>query len=151
MTLAVNGTPMRIDAKPGSWATIDRTWTSADRVDIRIPLTLRMQPVARQYPDRVAVARGPVALALEGAYHDPNFRLPMRDEDLETWLIPEKGSLPRGVWSVGMVEPPYPTIFRVQPPDKSPVRLRFRPFYELGEDYPYFLYFDRKSLPWRLW
>ena len=91
------------DPAPGPRST--RTWTSGDRVDIRIPLTLRMQAVAPQYPDRVAVVRGPVVLALEGAYHDPNFRLPMRDEDLRAWLVPEKGSLPRGIWSVGMAEP----------------------------------------------
>jgi uncharacterized protein len=151
MSVSVNGTPTRVDAVPGTWATIDRTWTSGDRVDIRVPLTLRMEPVDAQHPDRVAVMRGPVVLVLEGAYHDPNFRLPMRNEELESWLVPEPGSLPRGVWSVGMQEPKYPTIFRVQPPDKSAVRLRFRPFYEVGEDYPYFMYFDRKSLPWRLW
>lgn len=26
-----------------------------------------------------------------------------------------------------------------------------RDFYEVGEGYPYFMYFDRKTLPWRLW
>jgi hypothetical protein len=31
------------------------------------------------------------------------------------------------------------------------VRLRFRPFYEVAENYPYFMYFDRASLPWKLW
>jgi DUF1680 family protein len=151
VTVKVNGADSRVDATPGTWATIARTWTSGDRVDIRIPLTLRMEPVDPQHPDRVAVVRGPVVLVLEGAYHDPNFRLPMRDEDLETWLVPETGTLPRGVWAVGLQEPEYPTIFRVEPPDKKPVRLRFRPFYEVGEAYPYFMYFDRRLLPWRLW
>ena len=148
---AVNGMRVSVNAVPGTWGTIDRTWSNGDRVTIRIPLTLRMLAVDEQHPDRVAVVRGPVVLALEAAYHDPNFRLPMRDEDLERWLVPEKGTLPRGVWSVGMAEPEYPTIFRVEPPDKSPVRLRFRPFYEIGEAYPYFMYFDRKALPRRLW
>lgn len=87
---------------------------------------------------------------LEGAYHDPNFRLPMRDEDLERWLVPEAGTLPRGVWAVGSPEEEYPTSLRVEPPDKAPVRLRFRPFYEVGEGYPYFMYFDRRALSWRL-
>ena len=35
--------------------------------------------------------------------------------------------------------------------DQAPVRLRFRPFYEIGEAYPYFMYFDRRALPRRLW
>jgi DUF1680 family protein len=112
-----------------------------------------MEPVDRQHPDRVAVVRGPVVLVIEGAYHDPNFRLPMKDEDLHTWLVPETGStLASGIWSVGLPPPDDPTtIFRVVPPDKSPVRLRFRPFYDPGENYPYFMCFDRKALPWRLW
>lgn len=46
---------------------------------------------------------------------------------------------------------PRPRIFRVAPPDGSPVRLRFRPFYDIGEGYPYFMCFDRDELPWKLW
>lgn len=151
VTVAVNGAPAGVDAVPGRWATIARTWTSGDRIDIRIPLTMRMEAVDARHPNRVAVVRGPVVLVLEGAYHDPAFRLPARDEDLVTWLVPEAGSLPRGVWAVGMTEPPYPTIFRVEPPGRAPARLRFRPFYETAENYPYFMYFDRDALPWRLW
>jgi hypothetical protein len=54
----------------------------------------------------------------------------------------------------GLVEEtelPRPTVFRVVPPDGSPVRLRFRPLYDIGEGYPYFIYFDRDQLPWKLW
>jgi hypothetical protein len=65
--------------------------------------------------------------------------------------VPEPGDLPRGVWAVGMQEPKYATMFRVEPPDQTPVHLRFRPFYEVAEAYPYFMYFDRRSLPRRLW
>ena len=43
------------------------------------------------------------------------------------------------------------TSLKVTPPDKKPVRLRFRPFYEIGENYPYFMYFDRDKLPWKIW
>jgi DUF1680 family protein len=153
MSAMVNGERVSMTATPGTWATIDRAWKTGDVVELKIPLTMRMEPVDAQHPDRVAVVRGPVVMVLEGAYHDPNFRLPMRDEDLSTWLVPEtEGTLARGIWSVGMPPPPDPvTVFRVVPPDKSFVRLRFRPFYETGENYPYFMYFDRKSLPWKLW
>jgi DUF1680 family protein len=153
VSVKINGAPVTVDATPGTWASIRRTWQSGDQVDVQIPLTLRMEAVDRQHPDRVAVIRGPVVLVLEGAYHDPNFRLPMRDEDLPAWLAPESGStLASGIWSVGIAPPlDAPTIFRVVPPDKRPVRLRFRPFYEPGEGYPYFMYFDRNTLPWRLW
>ncbi len=151
VVVKVNGAKIAVDARPGSWGTISRNWTSGDRVEICIPLTLRMEPVDDHHPERVAVVRGPVVLVLEGAYHDPGFQLPMRDEELDSWLVAEPGSLPRGVWAVGMPEVDYATSFRVTPPDGRSVRLRFRPFFEIGENYPYFMYFDRKALPWRLW
>ena len=153
LTATVNGAAVSLDADTKGWAGIRRTWTSGDVIEVKIPLTLRMEPVDAQHPDRVAVVRGPVVLVLEGAYHDPNFRLPMKNEDLATWLVPETGStLANGIWSTGLpIEPDPVTIFRVALPDKSPVRLRFRPFYEVGENYPYFMYFDRQLLPWKLW
>jgi uncharacterized protein len=151
LSAEVNGEEVALETVPGNWAGLSRTWTSGDRVRIRIPLPLRMEPVDREHLDRVAVVRGPVVLALEGAYHDPGLELPSRDEELERWLVPEEGSLPRGVWSVGLPDTTYATSFRVAPPDGRSVRLRFRPFYEMAENYPYFMYLDRRELPWRLW
>ncbi len=153
LSATVNGAAVAMDAAPGTWATIRREWKSGDVVELRIPLTLRMEAVDAQHPDRVAVVRGPIVMVLEGAYHDPNFRLPMHDADLGTWLVPDTGStLASGIWSTGLAPETDPvTVFKVAPPDKLPVRLRFRPFYEVGENYPYFMYFDRKSLPWKLW
>jgi DUF1680 family protein len=151
MAFKVNGAPVAVDARPNTWATLSRTWQSGDVVDIQVPLTLRMEPVDRQHPNRVAVMRGPVVFVLEGAYHDPNFALPKTNDELAQWLVPEPGSLPRGVWATAPPPTEYPTSLRVVPPDKRPVRLRFRPFYEIGENYPYFMYFDRDTLPWRLW
>jgi uncharacterized protein len=147
----INGEEARVDEAPGSWASLHRTWSPGDRVEVRIPLTLRMEPVDGNHPNRVAVVRGPAVFVLEGAYHDPAFALPMNDDELETWLVPEEGSLARGIWSTGLPEGEYPTCLRVAPPDGRSVRLRMRPFYEVGENYPYFMYFDRDELPWRLW
>ncbi|HKW01715.1 MAG TPA: beta-L-arabinofuranosidase domain-containing protein [Vicinamibacterales bacterium] len=151
MTFKVNGAPVVVEAKPDTWATLSRTWQTGDVVEIQLPLTLRMEPVDRQHPNRVAVMRGPVVFVLEGAYHDPNFSLPKTNAELAQWLVPEAGSLPRGVWATAPPPTVYPASLRVVPPDKRPVRLRFRPFYEIGENYPYFMYFDRDTLPWRLW
>ena len=153
VSVKVNGVAANVDARPGQWAAITRTWRDADRLEIRIPLTLRMEAVDRQHPDpdRAAVVRGPVVLVLEAAYHDPNFRLPLKDEELGAWLVPEQGRQPSGVLTAAAANAETPTVFRVVPPDKSAVRLKFWPFYALGEGYPYFMYFDRKALPYRLW
>lgn len=135
MSAKVNGTDARTPCRPGEWAILDRSWSSGDRVDIRIPLHLRMLPVDEQHPKRIAIAQGPVVLALDFNYHDPNFMLPANEEDLDKWLVPE-GSR---------------TVFRVQRPDGKPVRLRFRPFYDFAEDFPYKMYFDLDEQPFRLW
>jgi uncharacterized protein len=151
MAVKVNGAAVDVAATPGTWAVVDRTWNGGDRVEVTIPLTLRMEAVDRQHPDRVAVVRGPVVLILEGAYHAGRFRLPDNDADLATWLVPEKWSRPLAILSEGSESRATLSVFRVVPPDKSAVRLKFRPFYDTGEGYPYFMYFDRKTLPYRLW
>jgi uncharacterized protein len=151
VSIKVNGATVDAAAVPGTWAVVDRTWNAGDRVEVTIPLTLRMEAVDRQHPDRVAVMRGPVVLILEGAYHAGRFRLPETDADLATWLVPQKWSRPLAILTEGSESRDTMSVFRVVPPDKSPVRLKFRPFYDTGEGYPYFMYFDRKTLPYRLW
>jgi uncharacterized protein len=135
MSLKVNGATANAEGKPGTWASIEREWKSGDHVESRIPLAARMLPVDRQHPNRVAVARGPVAMVLEAAYHDAAFRLPDTDEELNKWLVADN----------------TPGFFRVQPTDGSRVRSLFRPFYTIEENYPYKIYFDKDKLPIRFW
>jgi len=79
--------------------------------------------------------RGPVVMALEADYHDPNFRLPDTDAELNQWLVAGE----------------RPGWFNVRPPDQSRVRSNLRPFYSIGQEYPYKLYFDKKALPLAFW
>ena len=95
--------------------------------------------------------RGPVVLVLEGAYHDPALRLPRDDAGLDAWLRPERAGRPSGVHGEYLPQLDPPTIYRVVPPNGQPARLRFRPFYEIGEGYPYFMYLDRDAPPTALW
>jgi uncharacterized protein len=134
-SVKVNGAAVNVKCKPGTWASVERVWNSGDKVEIRIPLTLRMQAVDQQHPDRVAVVRGPVVLVFETAYHDPFFRLPGTDEELNKWLVADA----------------TPGFFGVKPPDGSAVRSKFRPFYTVEEAYPYKMYFDKKALPIGFW
>lgn len=133
--MKVNGVDARVACNPGDWAALNRTWNSGDRVDVHIPLELRMAAVDQQHPARVAIVRGPVVLALDYNYHDPNFMLPNNEGDLKKWLVPDTS----------------PVVFRVQRPDGKPIRLKFRPFYDFAEDFPYLMYFDLKDQPYALW
>jgi DUF1680 family protein len=146
MSVKVNGVAVKLACKPGTWATLARTWNPGDKVEVQIPMRLRMQPVDRQHPDRVAVVRGPVVLALDDDYHDPNFELPGDDEALNKLLIADDSPL-----ASHFSAPSVPGMYRVERPDGQNIRLRFRPFYAYNEGFPYQMYFDRKAKPYPLW
>jgi hypothetical protein len=131
----VNGATVDVKCAPGTWATLERTWNPGDKVEIRIPLRMRMEAVDRQHPDRVALVRGPAVFVLDSDHHEPELRLPKADDELATWLIPDSPS----------------SVFRIQPPGGGRVGSKFRPFYAVGGDYPYQMYFDRDALPYSLW
>ena len=135
LSVRVNGADAGVACKPGEWAAVKRTWKEGDRVEIRIPLRFRTEAVDRQHPDRVAILRGPVVFALDYNYHDPNFELPKSDAELNHWLVADNA----------------PAVFRVQRPDGRPVRLKFRPFYDFAEEFPYLMYFDRNAPAYALW
>ncbi len=64
INVLVNGRPQSVNAKPGSFVEIRRTWKNGDRVELKMPMSLRLEPL----PDnrnRVAVLYGPTVLAGE--------------------------------------------------------------------------------------
>lgn len=57
--IAVNGRPQP-EPKAGSFAQINRTWKSGDRVEIQFPMSPR---VFRDYRDSIAIERGPLVFS----------------------------------------------------------------------------------------
>lgn len=133
VSVRLNGTPLRVDTTPGTWATVERSWEPDDRVEIRIPLHLRYQAVDAQHPQRVAIVRGPVVMVQDANANEIIYGLPDREEDLARWLVPE--------------EEQGPAVFRHVPPDGSYVDSRFRPFYAVGESSYYRMYSDLDERP----
>jgi DUF1680 family protein len=86
-SVKVNGMPYQTACQPGNWATVDRSWNSGDKVEITIPLRMRWQAVDAQHPHRAAVVRGPVVLVQDGMIHEPIFRLPENNDDLNKYLV----------------------------------------------------------------
>lgn len=146
MSAKVNGAAANVACKPGTWARLAHTWNPGDKIELHIPMRLRMEPVDRQHPDRIAVVRGPAVLALDADYHDPAFELPGNDEDLNRWLVPDD-KLQLAHFTT---QPAVPGMFRIRRPDGRRVRLMFRPFYAYEEGFPYQMYFDRKAWPYSL-
>lgn len=131
VSVKLNGVAANVACKPGTWASIARTWRSGDRVEIRIPLALRYVAVDPQHPKRVAVVRGPVVMAQDRLDQEPVFGLPETEANLNKWLVPDA----------------TPAVFRLVPPSGAKVTAKFQPFYTIGESYPYRMYFDLDKPP----
>jgi DUF1680 family protein len=62
MTLLVNGKQQTISEKPGSYVTVERQWKTGDKVEIRLPMTLRMESMPDD-PSIIAILYGPIVLS----------------------------------------------------------------------------------------
>ncbi|AHG92053.1 protein of unknown function DUF1680 [Gemmatirosa kalamazoonensis] len=62
MTVAVNGRRVRASPDAAGYLAVARTWREGDVVDVRLPMTLRAEPLPNA-PDLVAFAYGPIVLA----------------------------------------------------------------------------------------
>jgi DUF1680 family protein len=60
--VSINGASQTIDAKPGSFIDLKRTWKNGDRVELTIPMSLRLETIPDN-PHRVAILYGPTVLA----------------------------------------------------------------------------------------
>jgi uncharacterized protein len=60
--LAVNGKRISDPVQPGSFAAIHRTWKDGDRVDLELPMPLRLETVDANHPNLVALMQGPLVL-----------------------------------------------------------------------------------------
>ncbi|MBV8895292.1 MAG: glycoside hydrolase family 127 protein [Acidobacteriaceae bacterium] len=60
-TIRVNGQPVPMHVELG-FATIRRQWHDGDRIDMTIPLPVRLEPIDSQHPNTVALLRGPLVL-----------------------------------------------------------------------------------------
>ena len=61
-TVAVNGKRQPVNLEPGTFASIRRQWKTGDRVELELPMTMRLEAVDPQHPDIVALMRGPLVL-----------------------------------------------------------------------------------------
>jgi len=58
----VNGVRQKGLAVPGRFAAIRRTWNSGDRVELELPLAMRLEPIDAHHTDTLALLRGPLVL-----------------------------------------------------------------------------------------
>jgi DUF1680 family protein len=134
LNAAVNGIEAHISAQPGTWATIDRIWKDGDKITVQIPMQLRLVPVDKQHPNRTALLYGPVVLVQDGRYTRELIRAEGAEE-LSKQIVPTG----------------KPLEFRITdsvPNDVfAPAWGMFVPFYQVGREFPYRMYFDLNEPP----
>ncbi|MEO8727490.1 MAG: beta-L-arabinofuranosidase domain-containing protein [Acidobacteriaceae bacterium] len=60
--LRVNGKREVADLQPGSFHSMRREWRTGDRIELELPLRLRLEPFDKEHADTVALMRGPLVL-----------------------------------------------------------------------------------------
>jgi DUF1680 family protein len=119
-SVSVNGNKQNIECRPGTWAAVDRSWKSGDRVEAHLPMKLALVPVDRQHPHRVAAVYGPVVLV----------------RDQETVVVPNLNDVSKWIVSKG-----NGLEFHAD----NRATAGFVPFYKLGAETGYCMYFDLES------
>jgi DUF1680 family protein len=61
--VSVNGQRISTTVQVGSFAAIRRTWKDGDRIELELPMPLRLEAVDEQHPNLVALSRGPLVLS----------------------------------------------------------------------------------------
>jgi uncharacterized protein len=64
--LTVNGKRISSEVQPGTFASIRNTWKDGDRVELELPMPLRLEAVDANHPDIVALLQGPLVLMAVG-------------------------------------------------------------------------------------
>jgi uncharacterized protein len=70
--LSVNGKRVSNSVQPGTFAGIRRTWKDGDRVELELPMPLRLETVDENHPNLAALVHGPLVL-LAAADSQPSF------------------------------------------------------------------------------
>ncbi len=61
-SVSVNGKKAEVEARPGSFARVQREWKDGDRIEYTIDRPLRLEAVDAQHPNTVALLCGPLTL-----------------------------------------------------------------------------------------
>jgi DUF1680 family protein len=145
MTLTLNGRPLNLDARPGEFVKLAREWNNGDRIEIQLPLHLRMESLADD-PAFQAFFYGPLVLAgdlgatkMTDPRHyakDPSQFRQLSDPGLPPLAV---GNQPLEKWLMPMAD--NPLNFRTVNAG-LPANIILKPFYQI--------YYDRYTVYWKV-
>jgi DUF1680 family protein len=61
-SISINGRRVNLPVTPGSFATVHRRWNTGDRVELDLPMAMRLEAVDPQHSQTVALMFGPLVL-----------------------------------------------------------------------------------------
>ncbi len=134
-SLIINGISEKVELVKG-YARIQRDWKQGDTIVLSLPMEPRRvyaNPRLREDIGKVAVMRGPVVYCMEEADNGPSLHGLYLNPDApfaEEWK-PDKlsGILELQADGKRLVKQPDGPMYTDRPPERSPVRLTFIPYY----------------------
>ena len=114
--LTLNGRRVEIGLEPGTFASLTRLWHDGDRVQLELPLRLRLESIDGAHPDTAAVLRGPLVLFALGESPPPLTRgalLSARRVGAQSWEATGPGGPIRFVPFTAIADEPYRTYQQV--------------------------------------
>ena len=86
--LRINGRRTAVRQEAGSYIALERTWHTGDRIEVRYPMSLRIEATPDD-PNRAAICYGPIVLAArcgtEGMEHPAPYSDPTKHNDYYTY------------------------------------------------------------------
>jgi hypothetical protein len=128
--IRVNGRLQEALSTPGSYATIARTWSGGDRVEVAMPFALRTEGF-RDNPQRFAFLNGPVVLAAQVQPGKPFPVIVCEAKDVASRLQPVEGKPSTFTGPA--------SVFRVA---SEPKDVTLEPLYKIHGERHYAVYFD---------
>ena len=115
-TVSVNGQRTSTAVNPGSFATIERTWKSGDRLEVELPLTVRTESIDPKHSDTVALLSGPLVLFAITESQPTLTRaqlLAAKKTGLQTWEIATDAGVMKLLPFTAIQDEQYSTYLRV--------------------------------------
>lgn len=145
VAFAVNGEPLKMVAKPGTYATVQRRWNDGDKIDVAMPLHLHIDATPDD-PTVQAMMYGPLVLAANmgnAGLHDNMIYGPQGPEELKRG---EKPAPPPAIKSVTKDETAW-----VEPVHGKPLEFRTAGQKQAYTLVPYYKIFkDRYTIYWKV-
>jgi uncharacterized protein len=89
-TVSVNGSRLKGIATPGRFAAIQREWKTGDRIELELPLKIRLEAIDVRHTDTVALSRGPLVLMAVKHQQDGSVPKMTREQLLSARRVSER-------------------------------------------------------------